>query len=127
MTESRRQQAGTEGFTESEAGELARGFDEQNEDRRGNFRPRPVLVQALGSFGAPNWGVLVGERAHEFTIASPRGLREGERVVIFDEEAPGGTRDIACIVTATRLANRPGDEQLKLVINYMVSEQTDPA
>ncbi|MGC9457482.1 MAG: hypothetical protein ACP5DC_08130 [Halothiobacillaceae bacterium] len=121
MTESRRQ-AGTEGFTEAEAGELARGFDEQDEDRRGNFRPRPVLVQALDNFGAPNWGVLVGEREHEFTIASPRGLREGERVVIFDDDAPAGARDIACIVTATRLANRPGDERLKLIINYMVTE-----
>jgi len=118
MTQTERK-AGEGGFSESEAQALEKGFAAGGKERRGHFRPRIVLVQLLSEFGAPNRAVLVGEHEQEFVLALPRALTEGERVLIFDDYAPDGPRDISGIVISSRLADRPGDERLKLVINYV--------
>ena len=107
------------GFSESEAQAIEKSFAADSQERRGHFRPRIVLVQLLSKFGAPDRAVLVGEREQEFVLALPRALPNGERVLIFDNSAPDGPRDISGIVISSRRGSRQDDKRLKLVINYV--------
>ncbi|MDA3878698.1 MAG: hypothetical protein PF483_16665 [Halothiobacillus sp.] len=111
--------------------ELASVINAFTTDRRDNHEVRPVYLQPLNTFAPPNVAVLTHEDSQSVTIASipldaPDGL-----VVIYDDEAPQGSRSLLGTIEHVRAANRCSDHARNMCLIYILkredsSEGTDP-
>ena len=95
---------------------------EGNRERRGSYMVRPILIQRLDEFGSPHQGVLTAEHQGHLTIVALLDLTEGDRVVIYDEEAPDEPRSLSALVRAVRHAARPSDAALHMNVVYVDEE-----
>lgn len=111
----RRKQPHPEGLSEQDVSDLIR----HHHERRGSFRARPVLLQCLDEFGAPHRGVLTAEVDHSLTVATLMSAKAGDKVVLYDDDAPAGPKSHSGCVSDIRPASRPSDTNLSMNVIYL--------
>lgn len=104
-----------DGLSEKDVSDLIK----HHRERRGSFPARPVLIQCLEEFGAPHRGVLTAELGDHYTVATLMSVQAGDKVVLYDDDAPSGPRSHSGIVTDARPASRPSDTNLSMNVIYL--------
>jgi hypothetical protein len=98
---------------------VAQYIQQEQQNRRGGFSPRPVFVQKLNEFGSPNLAVLTFEQDTQLTVAGLLQVVPDDHVIVYDDSAPCGAQYFHGIVTEVRDAHRPSDSVRGMRLLYI--------
>lgn len=105
--------------------EVAEYIANQDTDRRGGFIARPILLQKLNEFGAPNLAVLTFESEKTLTLAGLLPLEANDEVVLYDDNAPDGAQSFYGIVEDVREGVRPTDAIKGMRLIYLQKKSSE--
>jgi len=105
-----------DGLSEKDVSDLLKHHHER---RRGRFKARPVLIQCLDEFGAPHRGVLTAETEQNLTVATLMSAAPGDKIVLYDDNAPDGPKSHSGNILEIRPASRPSDTNLSMNVVYL--------
>lgn len=108
-------------LTPDEAAEFI-AHEHARPERRGEFVARPVQIQKLNQFGAPNLAVLTLESATGLTIAGLLPVELADELVIYDDRAPHGAQFFYGVVESIRAADRPSDAVKGMRLIYLTKQ-----